>query len=88
MNFLKKLWQNKDFRVLIWTCFNAIIVFVGTLLIAPKFAAYSPFLIPFLNIVTKRINTKFFGDLGTIKALDPVVAKILDIVKPLEPTPA
>lgn len=57
--------QNKDLRVFVWTLFNALIAFGGTALIRPELASYSPLLVPFLNIITKYVNTKYFGDLGT-----------------------
>jgi hypothetical protein len=53
-------WQNKNFRMLVWSVFNAVISFVLTILIAPEYAAYSPILVPLLNMFTKYINEKYF----------------------------
>jgi hypothetical protein len=56
--------QNKDLRILVWSIVNAGIAFGATLLVKPELAPYSPILVPILNLVTKYINTKYFGDLG------------------------
>jgi len=65
--WFKTAWQNKDFRVLCFSIFNAIVAYVGTALIAPQFAAYSPILVPFFNMFTKYINNRYFGDLWVSK---------------------
>jgi len=59
-------WQNKDLRILCFTCFNALVSFVWTMLLAPEYTQYSPFLVPFLNMITKYINNKFFNDVGVL----------------------
>jgi ABC-type uncharacterized transport system fused permease/ATPase subunit len=71
---MKKLRQtNKDFRILIWTIFNGVVAFALSYLVLPEYAEYSVFLIPFLNILTKRVNNRYFGDLGMpVKELPPI----------------
>ena len=63
----KKLRQEKDFRVFVWTVFNAAISYAWVKLAAPELAMYSPFLVPLLNMITKYVNTKWFGDLWVKK---------------------
>jgi hypothetical protein len=69
--FLFELRQRKDFRVFCFTTFNALISFVLTYLastqIDPRLIAIAPFLVAFLNVLTKYINEKYFGDLGVKK---------------------
>jgi hypothetical protein len=70
-NFLQTIksffsWQNKDFRVFVFTVFNAAILLVTKLLADitdPTILAFMPFLIPFMNYITKQVNMKFFGDM-------------------------
>ena len=64
---MRKLRSNKDFRVFLWTVFNAFIAFIITYFTLPELALYSPILIPFLNMLTKYVNTTYFGDLGVKK---------------------
>ena len=59
--------KNKDFRVFIFTVVNSAIAFALTQLALPEYVAYAGFLIPFLNIFSKYINTKFFNDMGVLK---------------------
>lgn len=63
---MTKLRQNKDVRVFIWTVFNswvtlAISYMAG--LTGENAVMVSAIGIPFLNIVTKYINVRLFGDL-------------------------
>lgn len=61
-----KLRQNKDVRVFVWTVFNAGITLVISYLSGldgETAVLVSALGIPVLNIVTKFINTKYFGDL-------------------------
>lgn len=60
---IKKLWSKKEFRIFIWTSFNALVAFLWTQLVLPEYVMYSPFLIPLLNMITKYVNTKWFGDI-------------------------
>lgn len=67
---MKKLRQNKDFRVFVWTVFNAVIAFVGTQLLNiqwPNAVIVAWLAIPFLNALTKFVNTKRFGDMWVAK---------------------
>lgn len=64
---MKKLWKNKDFRVFVFTVFNSLIAFLLALWAMPEYAQYSVFLIPFLNALSKFINTTFFNDIGVLK---------------------
>ena len=61
-----KLWQNKNFRTLVWQVFNAIVAF-GTSYITGLDNTYVPFMMLVLNQVSKWINTKYFGDLWVSK---------------------
>jgi len=63
-NRVKTMWQKKDFRVFIFTVFNALISFVLFELALPQYVGLSVFLVPILNMITKRINTSYFSDLG------------------------
>lgn len=67
---MKQLWQNKAFRVLCWQIFNAGVAFLlsslGGLEWETKVLAVG-LAIPVLNIITKWVNTRFFGDLGVEK---------------------
>jgi len=68
---MKNLWnKNKDFRVFVWTLFNATIAFIGTQLAGidwPNAIVVTGLAIPLLNIVTKYANTRFFNDLWVSK---------------------
>ena len=64
---LKKMWQNKPFRVLCWQILNAILVFIITYLsnVTGEWQIVAIGLgVPILNIITKWINKNIFGDLG------------------------
>lgn len=67
---MKNLRQSKDFRVFVRTIFNAAIAFVGTQLLNiqwPDAVIVAWLAIPFLNALTKFVNTKRFGDLWVAK---------------------
>lgn len=67
---LKELRQNKDFRIFVWTVFNGTITFIGTQLagLQGESAVVVAWLaIPLLNIITKYVNKKWFGDLWVSK---------------------
>lgn len=67
---IKWLRQNKDFRVFVFTVFNACVAFAGTYLLGLEWtmAIMATWLaIPFLNALTKYINTRYFGDLWVTK---------------------
>lgn len=66
----KKRWQNKDFRILCFTLFNAVISFIWTQLVWLDWANAALVVwlaIPLLNIFTKYANNKWFGDLWVDK---------------------
>jgi len=67
--------QKKDFRVFVFTVFNALIAYVVAELALPNYAQFSLFAIPFLNMLSKWINNKYFGDIGVDPVLpsDPIV---------------
>lgn len=70
MERLKKLWQYKPLRVLIWQLIDVILAFGITYLsdITGEYQVLAVGLwIPILNILTKRINTTFLNDLGVEK---------------------
>lgn len=70
MERLKKLWQYKPLRVLIWQLIDVILAFGITYLsdITWEYQVLAVGLwIPILNILTKRINTTFLNDLGVEK---------------------
>lgn len=70
MEQLKKLWQYKPLRVLIWQLIDVILAFGITYLsdITGEYQVLAVGLwIPILNILTKRINTTFLNDLGVEK---------------------
>lgn len=67
---MKKLRASKDFRVFVRTVFNAGIAYVWTLLSGLTGEAailVAGFAIPFLNLLTKYINNKWFNDIGVTK---------------------
>lgn len=67
---MTKLWQHKDVRVFVWTVFNAGITLVISFLSGlegEQAVLVSALGIPFLNIITKFINTRYFNDLGVQK---------------------
>lgn len=64
---LKKLRQNKPFRVLCRQILNALLVFLVTYLTnvtGERQVVAVGLGVPVLNIITKWVNTNFFGDLG------------------------
>ena len=64
---LKKLRQNKPFRVLCRQILNAVLVFLVTYLtnVTGEWQIVAVGLgVPVLNIITKWVNTTYFGDLG------------------------
>lgn len=66
MTLLKKLRQNKNFRVFCFTTFNALIVLILALvanITDPNVLIFAPFLVAFLNAISKFINTVFFWDI-------------------------
>lgn len=70
MERLKKLWQYKPLRVLIWQLIDVILAFGITYLsdITGEYQVLAVGLwIPILNILTKWINTTFLNDLGVEK---------------------
>lgn len=65
--------QNKEFRVLCWQVFNAVVAFWLSWLfsIEWEYQAIAVWLwVPVLNIITKYINNKWFNDLWVDKSLD------------------
>jgi hypothetical protein len=67
---LKKLRQNKPFRVLCRQILNAVLIFLVTCLgnVTGEWQVIAVGLgVPILNIITKWINTNIFGDLGVEK---------------------
>lgn len=67
---MKNLRQNKDFRVFLWTVFNALVAFAGTELanITGELQVYVVGIaIPSLNALTKYINIRYFNDLWVTK---------------------
>jgi len=67
---LKKLRQNKDFRMFCFTVFNAGVAFAWVLLTGitwPRAVVIAWMAIPFLNAFTKYMNTRYFGDMGVTK---------------------
>ena len=67
---MTKLWQHKDVRVFVWTVFNAGITLAISFLSGlegEQAVLVSALGIPFLNIITKFINTRYFGDLWVEK---------------------
>lgn len=67
---MKKLRQKKDFRVFVFTLFNALISFIGTQLAGLEWESaiiVTGLAIPLLNVLTKYANTKWFGDLWVTK---------------------
>lgn len=56
--------QNKDFRIFVFTTFNALISLGIAYLTDTEFAVL---LIPVLNLITKYINTTYFNDIGVEK---------------------
>lgn len=67
---LKKLRQNKPFRVLCRQLLNAVLIFLVTYLgnVTGEWQVIAVGLgVPVLNIITKWINTNIFGDLGVEK---------------------
>ena len=70
MQTLKKLWQYKPLRVLIWQLIDVFLAFGITYLgnVTGEYQVIAVGLwIPILNIITKRINTNVFNDLGVEK---------------------
>lgn len=70
MGKLKEIWQYKPFRVLCWQLIDVFLAFGITYLgnVSGEYQAIAVGLwIPILNIITKRINTNIFGDLGVDK---------------------
>ena len=64
---MKNLRQNKDFRIFVRTLFNATVAFAWTLLLWIEWSSaviVAWLAIPFLNALTKFVNTKRFGDIG------------------------
>lgn len=64
---LKKLRQNKPFRVLCRQILNALLVFLVTYLTnvtGERQVVAVGLGVPVLNIITKWVNTTIFGDLG------------------------
>ena len=72
---MKKLRQKKEFRVFVFTVFNAFISFVLFELTLPEYVGLSVFLVPILNYITKRINVKYFSDLGVIKVKEEPITE-------------
>ena len=67
---MTKLRQHKDVRVFVWTVFNAGITLSISFLSGlegEQAVLVSALGIPFLNIITKFINTRYFGDLWVEK---------------------
>lgn len=67
---LKKLRQNKPFRVLCRQILNALLVFLVTYLsnVSGEWQVVAVGLgVPVLNIITKWVNTTYFNDLGVEK---------------------
>lgn len=67
MTRLKNLWQKKRLRVFVREVFNGAIVAFGAWLASlstEQSVMLVAFLTPVLSNITKRINTKYFGDLG------------------------
>ena len=70
IKMIKKIWNNKDFRYFAWTVFNAGIAFIVTQLSWLEWEGamiVTWMAIPFLNVITKYMNTKYFGDFGVKK---------------------
>lgn len=70
MEFLKKAWQYKPLRVLIWQLIDVFLAFGITYLgnITGEYQVIAVGLwIPVLNVITKWINTTFFNDLWVEK---------------------
>jgi len=70
MERLKKLWQYKPLRVLIWQLIDVVLAFGITYLwdITGEYQVIAVGLwIPVLNVLTKWINTTFFNDLWVEK---------------------
>ena len=67
MKKLKAFWnKDKNFRILIWSLFNVVIAFTGTYLSWlewPMAFGIAALAVPFLNLITKYVNIKFFNDL-------------------------
>lgn len=62
---IKKLWQNKDFRYFVRTVFNAFMAFLLTQLSGLEWEnamLVTGMAVPFLNVLTKYVNTKYFWD--------------------------
>lgn len=58
--------ENKDLRIFVWTTLNALIAFGITQfswLEGDNAVVVTGLLIPFLNILSKLVNTKLLGDL-------------------------
>jgi len=67
---MKKLRQNKDFRVFAFTVFNALVAFIWTQLLNidwPNAVIVAGLAIPFLNALTKFVNVRRFKDLWVEK---------------------
>ena len=68
---MKNFWNNnKDFRIFVWTIFNAFVSFAWVQLLGiewPSAIIIAWMAIPFLNALTKFVNTKRFGDLWVSK---------------------
>ena len=63
---LQKLWNFKPFRVFVWNTFNGAITLLLTYLATladPRFVVIAPFVMSGLSVLTKYINTMYFGDL-------------------------
>ena len=64
---MKNFWNNnKEFRVFVWTVFNAVLAFIGTQLAGvtwPEAVIIAGIAIPFLNALTKFVNVKWFWDM-------------------------
>lgn len=64
---MTSLRQKKETRVLLWQIFNALVVFVSTYLSGLEWdnaIFVSLVALPFVNAMTKYINTTYFGDIG------------------------
>lgn len=66
---MKNLRQQKAFRTLCWQVFNALVAYLLSSLGGLEGEAQLLAVglgMPMLNIVTKRINTNVFGDVGVL----------------------
>lgn len=70
METIKKIWQYKPLRVLIWQLIDVLLAFGITYLsnVTGEYQVIAVGLwIPILNIITKWINTNIFNDLWVEK---------------------